>query len=280
MPIVLLGVVAYIGNILVSKYALAKQKLPIAQFIPLLFGFLFITTALTLPWTAEINTILAANQQYIFYLILMVLLAIMWNIFYYQGLQKEKMVEFQMIMLLTPLATILLAAFFFPEEFNPPVFAAALVAALVLFLSHLQQHHLEFDKYAIHLLLAVFLMAMEAMVQKELLNIYSPALLYAIRTAILAIFFHIYYQPKINEISHPAFRATFWAGLLGAVAMVAIFTGYKELGVTYTTLLYLLVPVLTSWFDAKSNNTPIKHRTVIAFVIILLCVIYATLAQQ
>lgn len=279
MAIVLLGVLAYCGNILIDKFILAKQKVSINQFIPLLFSFLFIVTALTLPWTAEINTILAANQQYIFYLILMVLLAIIWNIFYYQGLQKEKMIEFEMILLLTPLATILLATLFFPEEFNPPIFGAAIIASLALLLSHVRQHHLEFDRYAIHLLLAVLLMAMEVMVQKELLNIYSPALLYAVRTGILAVFFHIYYQPKVDAISHANFNRVFLSGVLGALAMVALFTGYKELGVTYTTLLFLLVPIMVSWIDAKMNHTPIRHRTVIGFVIIFLCVVYATIVQ-
>src|SRR6185369_2948742 len=96
----------------------------------------FAVTFMVMPWFGSVNVLLATNQQYVFYVILMILLAIMWNIFYYQGLKKEKIIEFEMILLLTPLATVLMAALFFPEEFNPPVFWASLIASLALILSH------------------------------------------------------------------------------------------------------------------------------------------------
>lgn len=250
------------------------------NYIPLLFVFLFFASLVTLPWLGGINTALASSQMYIFYFILMVLLAIMWNIFYYQGLRKEKMIEFQMILLLTPLVTVLLAILFFPEEYNRPVFLAAVVGGLALFFSHVKRHHLEFDKYALHLLLAVILIAMETMVQKELLYVYSPATLYAARTGILALFFAIYYRPQTHKVHDYEFRLVFLSGVLGAFYMITKFIGFKELGVIYTTLILLLVPVLSSWLDAKLYGTEIKRRTIIAFIIILLCVVYATIHQS
>lgn len=280
MFIALLSALSWSGNMLIDKFALSKRKIPLNNYVPLVFVFLFILTFITLPWLGGVNAVLAASRNYIFYLVLMILLAIMWNIFYYQGLQRERMVEFEMILMVTPLATILLDAFFFPEEFRLPVFLAAVVGGSVLLLSHLRKHHFEFDKYAIHLLLAVFLMAMEAMVQKELLAVYSPALLYAIRTAMVAFFFTIYYRPKIEEMHDFDFRLAFSSSALGAFYMVARFYGYELIGVTFTTLITLLAPVIASWFDAQMNHRRIKRRTIIAFMVILACVVYATLQQQ
>jgi drug/metabolite transporter (DMT)-like permease len=279
MSVVLLAVITNIGNVLLDKHALAKDKMRLSEYIPLSFVFLFLVATISLPWTGSINWALAFNQQYIFYFILMILLAILWNMFYYEGLQKEKMIEFEMILLLTPLVTILMAAMFYPEEFNPPVFGAAVVGGLALIFSHLRKHHFQFNKYAVHLVLAVFLMAMEAMVQKELLTIYSPGLLYAVRTACLALFFTIYYRPNMAEVTNERFHIVFLTAIFGAVSMIAKFYGYESIGVTFTTLLLLLSPILVSWIDAKVNKTKIKHRTVIAFTIILLCVVYAIMNQ-
>ncbi len=274
---VLIAVLTSTGNVLLDKFILAKRKMAIGHYIPLLFAFLFLVTLVTLPWLGAINPILAGNQQYIFYFILMVLLAIIWNIFYYQGLQHESMIEFEMIVMLAPLAIILLASLFYPEEFNGTIFGAALIGALALIFSRIKKHHFRFDTYAIHLVLAVFLIAMEAMVQKELLSIYSPALLYALRTAVIALFFGMYYRPKIHEIQSRDYKLVFTTALLGAAAMILTFYGYQALGVTYTTLILLLVPVLTSFVDAWINNTSISRRTVLAFFVILACVVYVVI---
>ncbi len=276
MFVVLLSVLANVGNVLIDKYVLATRRMRLSDYIPLVFVFLFFVTFLTLPWLGSVYLSLARTQQYMFYFILMVMLAIMWNIFYYEGLQKERIIEFELILLVTPLMTILMASLFFPEEFNIRVFAASLVAALALLASHLRKHHFAFNRYAIHLLLAVVLMAMEAMVQKELLDIYSPAALYAIRAAFLALFFTIYYRPKISHVHDHDFRAVLMTAVLGAFFMVTKFYGYRQVGITYTTLILLLSPILTSWLDAQLHNSPVKRRTVVAFIVIILCVAYAT----
>lgn len=280
MGVVLLSVLMNSGNILLDKLVLSRRRLSLQNYIPLLFVFLFFVTAAFLPWAGSANLSLAFSQQYIFYFMLMVLLAIIWNIFYYQGLQKEKLIEFEMILLLTPLMTILLAGLFFPEELNWRVFTAAIIGAVALFLSHLRKHHFAFDKYAIHLILAAFLIAVETMVQKELLSVYSPALLYAVRTGILAIFFSIYYRPQIAKIDNTTYQLVFATAVCGTLSMVTRFYGFQVAGITFTTLVLLLVPIITSWLDAKFNKTPVKRRTVLAFIVILLCVIYATLAQN
>lgn len=279
MGTVLLAMFAGTGNLLLDKYILAKQKMKLGDYIPLLFAFLAIITFATLPWLGSINVTLASSQQYIFYFVLMIMLAIIWNIFYYQGLQSESMVEFEMILMLTPLVTALMASLFYPEEYNPAIFGATMVGSIALFLSHIKKHHFQFNKYAIHLVLAVFLMAMEAMVQKELLNIYSPALLYAVRVTFLAFFFFIYYRPVMAHVHRQHFNLVFWTAILSVISMVGKFYGYQQIGITFTTLIFLLVPILSSWADALINKTPIRRRTVIAFTIILCCVLYAVLLR-
>lgn len=276
MFVVLMSMLAWTGSVLMDKFILSTRKISIKDHIPLTFGFLFLLTFITLPWLGSIDVSLIGNRMYLFYLVLMIVLGIMWNIFYYQGLQKERMVEFEMIMLTLPLVTVLLATLFFPEEYKWQVFIAAIVGGVTLLLTHLRKYHFQFDKYAIHLLLAVFLMAMESMVINELLQVFSPAMLYAIRTGALALFFTIYYQPKVHTIPNFDYKLILASSALGAFHMISKFYGYEYLGITYTTLALLLAPVLIAFLDAKMNNQPIRRRTVLAFAVILGCVIYAT----
>lgn len=271
----LLAVLTGTGNILLDKFLLTKQKMPVADYLPLLFSFLFLTTLVTLPWSGGINSVLAIDTQYVFYFVLMVTLAILWNMFYYEGLKRERLIEFQMTLMLTPVATVILATLFFPEEFNLPVFSAAMVGSAALFFSHLRRDHFHFDKYEIHLILAVFLMALEVMVARELLNVYSPALLYTIRTAFLAGFFALYFKPSTKQTTNQQFNLVFLTAILGAASMVARLYGFQFIGITFTTLILLLVPIFSSWYDARLNKAKIKKRTIVAFVVILLSVIYA-----
>lgn len=277
MFVVLMSALSWTGSVLLDKFLLSTRKISIKDHIPLTFGFLFFLTLLTLPWLGSVNPVFFGNRMYLFYLVLMVLLAIMWNIFYYQGLQRTKMVEFEMIMMTVPLVTVLMAAVFFPEEYQPNVFIAALVGGAILLLTHIRKHHFDFNKYAIQLLLAVVLMAMESMVINELLQVFSPALLYAIRTGVLTLFFTIYYQPKVHSVSNYDYKIILASSALGTFHMITRFYGYQVLGITFTTLVLLLSPIIITWLDAKMNNQPPRRRTVIAFTGILLCVIYATL---
>ncbi len=277
---VLLASLAYAGNILIDKIVLSRRKVAISDYIPLLFVFIFFCTLLTLPWLGGINWALAASRTYGFYFILMILLAIMSNIFYYQGLKKEKLLEFELISMLTPLFIVLMAAVFFPEEFNLPVMIAALVGTLALFLSHLRKHHLDFGKYEIHLLLAVILMAMEVMVQQELLAVYSPATLYALRTGTLALFFTIYYKPNIKTIADFDFRMVFLAAALASIYFILRLYGFQIIGITFTTLILLISPILVAWISARANNEHIQRRSIIAFIVILLSVAVAAVLQR
>jgi drug/metabolite transporter (DMT)-like permease len=276
MLVVLLSALANTGSILLDKFILSRQKMKLSDYIPLLFAFLFIITLVTLPWLGAVNSILAFNRIYIFFVVLMALLAIMWNILYYQGLRKEKLVEFE---LTTPLVTVLMAALFFPEEFNIRIFLASIVGSLALFISHLKKSHFQFNKYAIHLLLAVVLIAMESMVQRELLYVYSPAALYALRTGMLALFFAAYYRPKMHDVHDQNFKTVFATAFMGTFFMITRLYGFESLGVTLTTLVLLLSPILVTWFDAKVNGTQIKPKTFVAFGVILVCVLYAAMQQ-
>ncbi len=281
MFLVLLSAMAHISNTLLDKVLLGYQKLALKQYIPVLFAFLFLFSLLAslVPGLASYDPILIGDRQYLFFMILMLVLAIVWNILYYEGLQKAKLVEFELIIMLAPLATMLLSALFFPEELELPILGAAIVGGAAVFLTQMKSHHLKFSHYTANLMMAVVVMSLEAMVQRELLNLFSPVLLYTIRTAVLAAFFAYYFRPDLTKIKAEQFNLVIASALLGAIYFIARLYGFANLGITLTTLVLLLVPVAVSLVETRITGTPVKKRTLFAFVIVLACVIYSAWYQ-
>lgn len=264
-------------SVIIDKVALGKQKLPLKSFIPLLFVFLFALTLLFVPSLGEIDYVVAIKRENLVFFGLMIALAISWNIFYYQSIQKEKLHEHEIIIMLFPAVTILLASILVPGEYDRRIFIASMVAAGALALSKLEGGHFKFNQYSTNLTVAVLLMAMEILIIKELLKVYSPVSLYALRTGILALFFLLYYRPKLKDTPRESVLYILASAGLGALFMILRFYGYKELGIVHTTLILILSPFLVYLASAKYFGERIKLRAKIASIIIMVSIAYVTI---
>lgn len=264
-------------SVVIDKIVLGRQKLPIKLFIPLVFILVFVLTMIFVPFLGTIDYEQVLREKYITYFILMVTLAISWNIFYYQSIQKAKLYEHEMIIMLFPAVTILLASILLPGEYDRRIFIAAMVAVGALALSKLERGHFRFNHYSINLFVAVLLMAMEILVIKELLAIYSPVMLYALRTGIIAIFFLLCYRPKLTEVPLASFGYVLVSSALGALFMVMRYYGFKDLGVVHTTLILIISPFLVYLASARFFGERIKLRTKIAAIVIMICICYVTI---
>ncbi len=265
------------GAVIVDKIILGRRRMALHVFIPTLFLLLFLMTAILAPFLGLVETRLALKPQYIFLFILMIILAITWNVFYYQSIQKEKLYEHELIIMLAPAATIILASLLFPQnELDKRIFVPAVIAAGALFVSRLEKNHLAFDKYSLNLFLAVLLMSLEIMIINELLAIYSPVSLYALRTGFVFLFFIAYYRPRLTAISKGNLAWTALSALLGVIYMILRFYGYRNLGVVHTTLILIISPFLVYVCSSFIFNEKIKWKTVITGLIILICIAYVT----
>lgn len=269
---------AYGGGVLVDKIVLGKQKYPIKNFIPILFIGLAIITALILPKWGGYNKELFLTQKYIFLFILMIVVAVCWNIFYYRGLQKEELHEFELIMLLSPLATIVFAAIFLSSERDLSIVIPGVVSAMALVLTKIKKHHLVIGKAAKQTILGMLLMSFELIIIRELLDIYSPASLYFIRTFILAVVFLFLYRPKFVS-NTKTIGLIFVSSLLGVIQMVLKFYGFKNIGVIETTMILLFGPFLVYLVSGIWLKEKILSRDVFAVSVVAACVLYVTIGR-
>ena len=268
-------------GVTLDKVVLSYRKIPLRDFIPIVFFFLCLFTLPILFFRGEVDWQGFFNWKYIFLYLGMIIVAILWNFLYYQGVRRERVQEFELILMLNPLIVIALAALFFPWERNIEVILAGFAASLALVFAHLKREHLFFSRAALGLVGCVVLMSIETIMHRVLLNFISPAPLYFSRTLILLFFFYFFYRPKnvlnLNKISLGLIALN---GLLGAIQFVARFYGYQQGGVIITTLILTFAPILVYLTAYLYFKEEISRRKIVAGAIILLSIIWAVLSRS
>ncbi len=276
MLVALISAVTAAGGLIVDKITLSRRNVPLGIFIPVVFVFLFVFTVVFTPLYGFIDWNTAMLPNNLFLALLMIVIAIAWNVLAYQSLQRESVHQHEVILMTGPIVTILLAALFFREEFNLRIFVLALVASLAMLIARTERHHLRIDKIAYNLFLAVILMSIESIIIRELLYSYSPVSLYAIRTLVLAGFFILYYRPSMSEVGRSPLWLLGLSGAVGAVSMVTRFYAFESLGIIFTTLIATLAPIIVFFGSWEILHERIRPRVVLASLVILACVAAAT----
>jgi len=267
----------YAGGIIADKIVLSKKRVPLLRFIPLLFIFLALFTALLLFKWGEIDWGNFISSKYLLLTLLMTIVAVTWNIFYYRGLQQEEIHEFELIMLLSPLATIVFAEIFIPGERNWPTFIAGIIASAALIATRFRRHHVKISRVAWQTIAAMLLMSFESIIIKELLHVLSPVSLYFMRTTIIALVFVLAYKPKLLDVSRSALALTALSAVFGVVQMVLKFYGFESLGVIETTMILVLGPFLVYFISLFMFKEKVFKRDIFAFVVLVSCILFVTL---
>jgi len=265
-----------------SKVILDIKKLTVRSYLPPLFIALAVLTALTLPWLFGLDKTLFFTPKYLILFVLMLAAAVAWNIPFYTSLKKETLHEFELIMLLTPISTVLLAAIVFPDERQIGPFVASLIAAIALLATRIKKSHLELTKNIKRTLLAMFFISVEVILLKELLTAVSPATLYFLRTASISVVLLLYFKTKKDDFGNLAQSLPIitLSAVFGIIYMVTKYFSFQELGVVKTTLILLLAPILNyiaSYFYFKEHR--LFKKDLVAALVILLCVAYVTLVK-
>lgn len=272
----LISSLASATNLVIDKIALSRERISLRVFLPTIFLFLFAFTAVLVPAFGRVDLDLALLPNTLFLFFLMVVMAIASNVLFYQGIQREKVHQHELLMMILPLVTVVLAAVFYPEERDTRIFILALVASVALLFAKGQKEHFFVDRTSYNTFLAVVLMATESIIIRELLYTFTPVALYAFRTLALAIFFMFYYRPAFSQVSRSHWRLMAWGGAIGVIQMVSLFYAYQNLGIIYTTLIAILAPIIVFLASWEILHERIRPRVILAALLILVCVTIAT----
>ncbi len=264
------------SGLILDKFILSRKKVPLRVYLPLSFIFLFAFSLILTPFYGYINWEVARLSNTMMLLFLMIVIAIAWNVLYAQSMQKEKLHEHELITMMTPLVTILLAAAFFPEEFDYRVFVLAVVASLALIFARTEKAHFKLDTVGYNLMLAVVLMATESIIMRELLFWYSPIALYTIRTLFITLFFAGFYKPKYQQVPVKTWWLISLSALFGFASMVGRLFAFNSLGIIHATLITSLAPMVVFFASWEILHERIRPRVVVGALVILVAVGWAT----
>lgn len=273
----LIASIGYAGGVIADKVVLSRKKVPLLRFIPLLFIFLALFTATLLFKWGKIEWSLLLSARYLWLTLAMIVVAVVWNIYYYRGLQQEEIHEFELIMLLSPMATIIFAEIFLPSERSWSTFIVGIIASLTLIATRFRHHHMKISQVAWQSMLAMILMSFESILIKELLGVLSPVSLYFMRTLIIAIVFILAYKPKLFSVSKSVLGLTALSAAFGVIQMVLKFYGFESLGVIETTMILVLGPFLVYFLSMFIFKEKVFKRDLLAFAVLVGCILFVTL---
>ncbi|MBI2263347.1 DMT family transporter [Candidatus Berkelbacteria bacterium] len=258
-----------------DKVILSRFKLDYRVFTVFLFFFLFLVTIPVALWWGRADVAIF-QPVYLIFLFLVVFLAVIWNLLLYRAVASEKLVEVELIFMSTPLVIVLLAALFLPAERDLKIFLPAIFATLALLWAHLKKHHLDFSKQQKGLLIAIVLIGLETILVKKLLAVYSPPLLYLARSGLIFLILLLFLRAPKWKIKPRATWGIFKVAIVGMAQMILTYFGYQLAGVSLTTLILVLAPVLIYLFSVVFLKEKLTPKHIVSFVIILASIIYAT----
>ena len=216
----------------------------------------------------------------IFSLVIIFSLLANWFVFY--SVKGENVSNLEPAKMIEPLFVVLLAilfSFFIDSgmyEKNLKVVIPAIIAGLALILSHVKRHHLKFNKYFLSAILGSFFFALELVISRLILDYYSSLTFYFLRCAFIFLFSLIIFRPKMIQMDKTLTSYIFITGIFWVLYRVIVYYGYVNLGIIFTTLIIMVSPIFIYLFAHIFLKENLSWRNIIASIIIIGCVLYAT----
>ena len=206
--------------------------------------------------------------------------AILANLLTYYSLKRKNIGEFEPLWLMQPLFTVLLAVLIYSSErTNWKIVLLALIASFSLVAMHWKKGHLNFDRYMWVGLLGSFFFALELVASKEILSYFSGFTFYFIRCSFIFIIALLIYRPSFKPAKSAGWNILL-ISLIWVLYRAILYYGYGFYGIVYTTILFILAPVLMLVFAVVFLKERMTKRQIITNIVILICVVLAVVIEK
>jgi drug/metabolite transporter (DMT)-like permease len=270
----------------VEKKILRKHNITARNFVVYAF---FAIPLVMIPlviffWDVDINALQPLNLSLMG---IIVIVSIFANVATAFALKREDLAELEPVKLMLPLFIVLIAFMFsffsdlYLPERNPIILILALIASATLIASHIKKHHLKFDKYLIIGLIGSALFALELVLSRAILELYSPISFYFSRSALIFLISLIIFLPALKPLKKGSTKYWILSLAVGAVVMrILIYYGFILLGIVFTTMVLILSPVFVYIFAHFFLKEKVTKRQIIASVMIITCVVIAIIINN
>lgn len=265
----LLGALFQAGGFILDKRILLLRRITFQTYTSLSFPlyFLIVLGAFFIaapPFSLEL---LWAS---IGLLALSLSLNIIGNIVFYRALARDTLGEIQIIDLVSNIPIIIVSSFLFADERNTLVLVLALGAAFAVIWAHWHRRHFTILVTTLPLLLwSLVAPPIEAAITKTLLAAWHPVSLELVRSGVLAIFFASIFSRSIQNVHAKAFSLLILTNLFWACGWILFYMSYQEIGVVYTSLIFLAEPLMVYMGSLLVLKERLDRKKVLAFFLVL-----------
>lgn len=257
-----------------KKWFLGTSRIPLPAFIVNTSLVLWLCALFVLPfWSLDV--IAALEPMALGKLFLVIVASAIFPWLYYGSMRKVELGRFEALMVLEPLVVITVASLLLPEERDPRIWLAGSVSIGALFWAHASHHHIRFDRYERTLLLLMILTALEAVLIRQLLEIYSPLTFYTLRILFLTPLFVIVFGWQWHHAKGSVGPGIVTSALLSFFSVPLVYLSYQVVGVSVTSLVIgVLAPVSLYFLGERVLHEHTRPRFVIAGLVVLVSVAY------
>lgn len=205
--------------------------------------------------------------------IFVVFISIIANLLIFYSLKRESISEVEPIWIMQPIFTIILAFILFSNEREITGIILACIASFALILAHIKRNHLIYDKYILAALLGSFFFSLELIASSFILQYYNPFLFYFFRCFFIFVICYAIFKPNGKELNK---KISFMILVLGAMWVVyraIIYYGYQNLGIVFTTTLFIFSSVLMMIFAVIFLKEKPTSKQIISTIVISICVV-------
>ncbi|MFA5070883.1 MAG: DMT family transporter [Candidatus Pacearchaeota archaeon] len=277
----ILGALALAGGTVLERYILKKKKLGIRLYQTISF---FAISLIIIPflfffWKMDAG---AYELKNILIFISVIASAITANLFVFYSLKWEKVTNLQPARILEPMFTILLALIFslFIDGFSEPnskILIPAIIASVALIFPFIKKEHFHMNKYFVAAIFGSFFFGLELVLSNLILNFYSPITFYFLRCLSIFVISLVVFHPKTKAMDKKSLLLTFITAGIWVAYRVAVYFGYQNYGVIFTTLIIMLGPIFIYILANRFLKEKLNWKNIISSLVIIACVIYATI---
>ena len=277
----LLGALALGAGTILERTLLKKKKIGVKlyQTASFLSIVLLMLPLLYFFWKFDSQALDLKNILIFLGVIIVAVLANLCSLF---SLSGEKVSITEPARILEPLFVILLSMIFGLfivgfHETDTRIIIPALIAGVSIVFPHLKKEHLKFNKYIIAAILGSFFFALELVLSKIILDFYSPITFYFLRCLFVFVISLILFRPKLTSLNGKNSLNILLIAGVWIVYRVAIYFGYLNYGIIFTTLITMLSPLVIYLLASRFLKEKLNWKNIVSSIIIVLCVLYVTL---
>lgn len=241
----LISAILQAGSFTIDKVVLSMKSVTFKTYngVSLPLSFLILSVIFLILRPPLLPSVLTRDIMWL--IAISIIISIVNNILFYRALDDDHLSEIQTIELLQNLPVIFLSSIIFIDERKPFIIIPAIISSLILLWSYLENNRFTMAKNTIpYFVWSMTGIPAGALIAKNLLTVWNPISFELVRWGVTAVVLTLLFYKEALKVSRDAFYYLLLTNILSTIGWVLFYFSYQRSGIVYTTLIFLVQPIL------------------------------------